>query len=457
MRRKLETPYVVSYILMALLTMSSRAEVSYYKEVVPILKRSCTGCHHPGKMKGELDLTTHAAFAKGGKHGAAFKSGDAKGSSVIEEISGKEPSMPKEGDPLSETEVAMIEKWISEGAKDDTPEGAKNPFKISEPPIYAAPAVISALAYSPDGEMLAVSGYHEVLLWKADGSERVARLVGDSPRIDSVAFSADGKFLAVSGGAPAIFGEVQIWDVEKRALVRAMSVATDSIYGVSFSPDGKRVACGGADKSVRLLNVADGKELFKFDNHSDWVFGTTFTVDGKRVLTGSRDRAMKLIDASNAQLIDDINKLLEPVFSIARHPKEDVILYGGEQGGVRIYKMKDNQERTAANKDVNLVREFEKQPGPVQAVSFNFDGSLVAVSGAMSEIRIYNAGNGSRVATCKGFNGAIFSLTAHPTKNLLAAGGFDGTIRVFEMTKGEEVKSFMPFPIKGKAVARVER
>src|ERR1700752_3158407 len=79
--------------------------VSYYKDLVPILKRSCTGCHHPGKLKGDLDLTTHTAFAKGGKHGAAFKAGDAKGSGVIEEISGKEPSMPKEGDPLNAVEV----------------------------------------------------------------------------------------------------------------------------------------------------------------------------------------------------------------------------------------------------------------------------------------------------------------------------------------------------------------
>src|SRR5215212_747462 len=151
----------------ALTAVSVTAEpVSYYKEVVPILKRSCTGCHHPGKLKGELDLTTHSSFAKGGKHGAAFKAGDGKGSGVIEEISGKEPSMPKEGDPLSAAEVALIERWINEGAKDDTPEGKKNPFKLAEAPTYLAPAVISALAYSPDGELLAVSGYHETLLHK---------------------------------------------------------------------------------------------------------------------------------------------------------------------------------------------------------------------------------------------------------------------------------------------------
>src|SRR5690349_9308862 len=95
--------------------------VSYFHEVVPILKRSCTGCHHPAKLKGELDLTTYESFKKGGKHGASFAPGDPDKSRVIEEISGEEPNMPKEGDPLSKEEIALIERWVKEGAKDDTP------------------------------------------------------------------------------------------------------------------------------------------------------------------------------------------------------------------------------------------------------------------------------------------------------------------------------------------------
>jgi hypothetical protein len=427
--------------------------VSYYNDVVPILKRSCTGCHHPGKLKGDLDLTTHAAFKKGGKHGASFKEGDPKNSSVIEEISGKEPSMPKEGDPLTVAEVTLIEKWISQGATDDTPENKKNPFKITEAPVYTAPGVISALAYSPDGEMFAISGYHETLLYKSDGSELIARLIGDSPRVESVAFSRDGKWLAVSGGSPSLMGEVQIWDVEKRALVRSIPVASDSVYGVSFSPEGDRIACGGADKTVRLFNVADGKELFKFDNHSDWVFGTTFSVDGKRVLSGSRDRAMKLINASNAQLIDDINKHLENIISISRHPKEDVVAYGGELGFVRTYKMQENQGRTAANNDVNLVREYERQPSTVHAVCYSPDGAFLAVGGAMDEVRIYKTSDGARAGTAKGFSGAIFSMAAHPTQPLLAAGGFDGKIHIFTLPTGQTTNTFVPFPIKAKAVA----
>src|SRR5213592_3877463 len=113
---------IVIFLLSALASIAQDTKpISYYNDVVPILKRSCTGCHHPGKLKGELDLTTHAAFAKGGKHGAGFKPGNIKDSLVIDEIIGDEPSMPKEGDALTKAEVALFTRWIQEGATDDTP------------------------------------------------------------------------------------------------------------------------------------------------------------------------------------------------------------------------------------------------------------------------------------------------------------------------------------------------
>lgn len=423
------------------------AAVSYHRDLVPLLKRSCTGCHHPGKLKGELDLTTYAAFQKGGKHGAAFAAGKPDESRVLEEISGEEPNMPKEGDPLSAEEVALFRRWIQEGARDDTPAGSDS-FKLSAPPVYTALPVISAAAFPPDGSILAVSGYHEVVFHKDDGSAILARLVGESPRIESLAFSPNGKLLAVSGGAEARFGEIQVWDVESRRELHAYKVGDDSVFGVSFSADGERVAFGGADKTVRLINVADGRELMRFDNHSDWVLATTFTADGKRLLSGSRDKAMKLIDVANGQFIDDINKLLENVLCMARHPKEDLVAYGGDLGVPRIYRIAENQGRTAANNDVNLVRAFERQPGPVASIAYSPDGAMIAVGNMNGEVRVYRTADGSRAATLKENQGAVFALRFHPVKNQLVTGGYDGKVRIFELPEGKLVRAFDPVPLQ---------
>jgi WD40 repeat protein len=434
---------------------STEKPVSYYRDLVPIMKRSCTGCHHPGKLKGELDLTTYAALAKGGKHGASFKAGQPKDSLIVEEISGAEPSMPKEGDPLTKDEVALFERWIAQGAKDDTPTNA-NSFKLAGPPEYQRAPVISALAFSPDGTKLAVSGYHEVLLRSADGSNLIARLVGESPRIESIAFSPNGKLLAVSGGAPARFGEIQIWDLTSNTLAHSYKISVDSLYGVSWSPDSEKVAFGGADKVVRVISIKDGKELMKFDNHSDWVFGTAWLTDGKRILSGSRDRAMKLIDTANGQFIDDINKLLEGVLCMARNPKDDTAAYGGENGAARIYKIAENQGRTAANNDVNLIKELERMPGPVQAIAYSADGGKVAVSGAIPEIRLHDAKDGKKLLTLKGPEGATFAVAFHPTNAWLAAGGFDGTLRIYDTAAKSNhlVRAFVPVPIKETKMAQ---
>ena len=258
--------------------------------------------------------------------------------------------------------------------------------------------------------------------------------------------------LAVAGSAPSRFGEIQLWDTATNGLLRAFKLSTDSLYGLSFSPDSERLAMGGADKIVRIISVKDGKELLKFDNHSDWVFATTFTTNAKRILSGSRDRAMKLIDAANGQFIDDINKLLEGVLCFARHPKEDVVAYGGDLGESRIYKIAENQGRTAANNDVNLVKELERLPGPVYAIAYSPDGSRIALGGAANEARLYDSKEAKRVATLKGHEGALFALAFNPTTNQVVTGGFDGKVRIYETTKGELVKAFVPVPIQAPEV-----
>jgi WD40 repeat protein len=170
-------------------------------------------------------------------------------------------------------------------------------------------------------------------------------------------------------------------------------------------------------------------------------------VDGKRMLSGSRDKAMKLIEVSNGQFIDDINKLLEGVLCFARHPSADIVAYGGDQGVSRTYKISDNQGRTAGNNDSNLQKEFERMPGPVQAIAYAPDGKTICVGSIGGEARVFNTDDKKRVATLKGHDGAIFAIAFHPGTNWVVTGGYEGKLRVFETAKGREVRSFIPVPI----------
>jgi len=431
-----------------------KAPVSYQRDVLPILTASCMGCHTPEKKKGGLDMTSYALLAKGGKEGVVFVAGQPDKSKLVTMVSGPEPEMPEKGDKLTSAQVEILKRWVAEGAKDDSPApvvktgpaGEPGPIPLSQPPKYASLPVITAIQFQPDGQAIAISGFHEVLLHKPDGSGIIARLVGGSPRIESLMFSSDGKMLAVSGGAPALFGNIQVWNVAEKKLVKNYKEARDTVFGVSFSPDGQRIAFGCTDKSARVIQVENGAEVMRLDQHTDWCLGTCFTLDGKKIVTGSRDQAMKLSDLMLGQFIDDINNPLEPLVCMARHPKEDKVLYGGAMGKARIYKISDNQGRTAARNDNNKIREFEQQPGPVHSVAWSSDGKQVCL-GSIGEARVY-AEDGKKIATLSGHDGAIFAVAFSPDGKQVCTGGFDGMVRLFDAQKGTLIKAFEPVTVE---------
>lgn len=424
------------------------AQVSYFKEIRPLFRRSCTGCHQPMKAKGGLDLTTHAAVLKGGKHAPDIRPGDSKASRLIKEISGDEPSMPEEGDPLTSAEVSLVSRWIAQGATDDTPEGGYV-HRLTSPPVYRSLPAIGALAWSPDGNILAVAGWHEVLLHHGNSTGIVGRLVGDSPRIESLSFSPDGTQLAVSGGAPSEYGEVQIWNVTSRTLSRSIKTTRDGVFGVSWSPDGKRVAIGCADKMVRVFTVVDGAEVMKCDNHIDWVFATTWNQNGTSLVTASRDRALKLIDVASGRLIDDVNRQGDPLVSLARHPSENLVVCGSDKGELRIYRMEPRGGRLAEgdDKENSFVRKLERLSGALQALSWSGDGSLIAAGSTGGEVRIFSAADGRRKAAAKWTGGPVFSLSFQPSGHVLAVGGYDGRIRLYDSNNGELVREFDSVPL----------
>jgi len=430
----------------ALLT-ADEGPVSFHRDVLPILRTNCIVCHRPGKPQGGLDLTTHAGLLAGGDEGPAIDAGDAAGSRLIATIDGDEPTMPKDGEPLLPEEIETLRRWIAQGALADEPASLFS-LRPAEPPVYHSLPAVHALAFSPDGTLLAVPGRHEILLHHADGSGVASRLLGDSPRLESVVFSRDGTLLVGSGGAASEFGEIQIWDTAKREPVRSIKGSNDAFYGVSISPDNSQVAVGCADKLVRVFNVVDGIEVMRCDNHLDWVFGSAFTNDGLRLASVSRDKAAKLIDIATGHLVDDINRSRDPLVCLARHPIDDLIATGGTEGKVRLFRMEPRGGRLAEgdNKEESFVREFEHIGSPIQSVAFSPDGSAVACGVASGEVRIFKTENGQRLAQIKASHGPVFAVAFNADGDLIATGGQDGQIRFYKTSNGELVQEFPAVP-----------
>lgn len=439
------------------------AEVSYFKDIRPILQVHCLGCHQPAKAMGEYVMTNLEGLFKGGESGhAAVVPGEPAESALIAQITptdGK-AEMPKDKDPLTADQIEKIRTWIAGGAKDDTPMSVRTVIDMEHPPLYEGAPILTAIDFSPDDTLLAVSGYHETLLYKGDGSELVARLVGQSERVESVAFSPDGKSLAVCGGSPGRLGEVQVWDLGSRKLKFSVNVTYDTIYGVSWSHDGSKVAFGCADNTVRAIDAATGKQVLFQGAHSDWVLDTVFSKDGTYLISVSRDRSMKLVEVATQRFVDNITSITPGALkggldAVDRHPTKDELLIGGADGTPKIYQMLRTKARVIGD-DFNLIKAYEAVPGRIYDAHFNPDGSRFAVASSLDgagEVRIYETDSGKMLVKLEGQHGAVYAVAFSASGKIVASAGFDGMVRLNDADTGKLIKEFSPIPPNANKVA----
>jgi len=468
-------------------------QVSYYKQIRPIFQAQCQGCHQPAKDSGGYVMTAFDQMLAGGESEMrAIVPGKPADSYLLELIRPNEQgavSMPKDRPPLSAAEIELIEKWIAQGATDDTPAAARQRYDQDRLPVYTRQPVITALDYSPDGKLLAVAGFHEVLLIRTEDDKLDGRLVGLSERIQSVRFSPDGKRLAVVGGLPSRMGEVQVWDVAARKLLLSAPVTYDTLYGTSWSPDGKMIAFGCADNTVRAIDSETGKQVLFQGAHTDWVRATVFSKDGSHLISVDRDGTAKLTEVATERFVDNITSITPGALkggltTVARHPERDEIVLGGSDGRVKVYRVFRVTARKIGD-DANLIRQMPPMQGRIFDVAVSRTGQRIAAVSSLNgqgEIHIYSydfdtdlpedikaihnktvrertpeeskklddyhAQGIKLIAQRPVPETALYAVAFAPDAKHIAAAGGDGQIRIIDAATGDVVRSFAPAPVE---------
>jgi WD40 repeat protein len=277
----------------------------------------------------------------------------------------------------------------------------------------------------------------------------------------------------VAGGSPALFGEVQIWDVEKQKLKLSHSVTFDTLYGVSWAHDGSKVAFGCADNTVRAIDAATGQPVLYQGAHNDWVLGTAFSADSEHLVSVSRDMTVKLTHVPTQRFIDNVTSITPGVLkggvtAVVRRPfkekrmmkpkdisvgevKEkvyDELLFGGSDGEPKLYKMHRETKRVIGD-DANKIRAYEAMPGVIESVAFSADGKQFAAGSRLlgtGEVRVYDTDSGKRVSKFEGEKGGVFVVAFSPDGKTVASAGFDGVVRLSDPATGKLIKEFIPVP-----------
>ncbi len=449
--------------------------ISYYKQIRPIFQQNCQGCHQPAKPLGGYVMTSYADLLKKGdrdKEGVIPKKPNE--SFLMEQIIPKNghAEMPKNLDPLPTASIQLIRQWILEGAKDDSPASAlAQKIDASHPPIYRSPPVITAISFSPDSQLIAVSGYHEILIYDVNSLQLKSRLIGLSDRIQSLAFSPDGKWLAASGGDPARFGELQIWDYQKEKLRWSIPVSYDTVYGVSWSPDSKQIACGCADNTLRAFSIENAKQVLFQGAHSDWVLGTSYSLDGNYLISVGRDRTVKLTEIASQRFIDNVTSItpgalkggltvaqVRPMKTLKKIKRNEAsgggeivyneIIFGGSDGIPRLYKMHRETKRVIGD-DANKIHIYPALIGRIYGISANADGSRFVAGSSLNgkgEAKIYEVDSTKVVASLENVPTPIYTTSYRPDGKMVAIAGFDGNVYFYDANNGKKLRQFTVLP-----------
>src|SRR2546428_2827072 len=208
--------------------------VSFSKDLAPILAKKCVACHGPEKSKGHFRLDSFDWLMKAGESKSApVVPSQPEKSELVRRLSAKDEDdrMPQKDDPLPAEHIALIERWIKDGAKFDGADPKAPLVRLipkaphpAPPAVYRHPVPVTALAFNPDGNELAVGGYHELTIWKPSDGKLLRRIRNVAQRTHSVDYGPVGALLAAGGGSPGQLGEVAFFNPTNRRPLRVLGI-----------------------------------------------------------------------------------------------------------------------------------------------------------------------------------------------------------------------------------------
>lgn len=438
-------------------------KITYVDHVLPIFRARCTSCHNASDQRGGLVLDNYSQMMQGGSSGDVIERGDAGNSYLYSLVThASEPRMPLNGEKLPANQLAIIEKWINQGALENAsskfvqkkkpvlgnvvaslerPEDVAIPQRYFGEPIHQPrnANAVTALASSPWASLLAVSGHRQIGVYDSKNLHLLGVLPFPEGRAQIAKFSRNGSMLMVGGGRGGESGRVVIYDVRSGERFAEVGEEYDEVLGADITSNHALVALGGPDRLLRIYSVESGELVSEKKKHTDWITAIEFSPDGVLLASGDRANGLVVWESGSGEIFYDLTGHKGAMTDISWRADSNVVASASEDGTIKLWEMENG----------TLVKSWDAHPGGVTAIEFTRDGNIVS-TGRDRMTRLWK-GDGAKIRDFPQVADIAMEIAYDAETNRIFTGDWTGTITGWNAEDGSPVGVFNTNPPTVKA------
>ncbi|MEH1923996.1 serine/threonine-protein kinase [Nostoc sp.] len=241
----------------------------------------------------------------------------------------------------------------------------------------------------------------------------------------SVAISPDGKTIASSGDNSTI----KLWNLATGKQISSLNGHFQQVNVVVISPDGKILVSASDDNTIKIWNLTTRKQIRTLMGHSDSVHALAISADSETLVTGSDDNTIKIWDLATGEQIRTLAGHTFWVRSVAISPDSVILASGSFDKTIKIWNLTKGYP----------IRTLEENFQTVTSVAISPDGKTLASGSRDRTIKLWDLHTGREIHTLAGHSNTVTSVAFSADGKILASGSRDRTIKLWNPTTGEEI------------------
>ncbi|PHJ58150.1 hypothetical protein VF14_22385 [Nostoc linckia z18] len=244
--------------------------------------------------------------------------------------------------------------------------------------------------------------------------------------VNSVTISSDGKTLASGSGD----GTIKIWNLATGQEIRTLIGYKYGDNLVAFSPDGKTLASGGShsNRTIKIWNIVTGQEVRTLKGDLDKTTSIAFSPNGKTLASRGGYSTIKVWNVGTGQEVRTLKGHSGVLWTVAFNPDGKTLASGSGDGTIKIWNLATGQ----------TIRTIYSRSS-VKSIAFSPNGKTLASGSEDKTIKIWNVATGQEITNFTGHSSFVNSVAFSPDGKTLASGSWDNTIKIWNVATGQEI------------------